>query len=422
VFVHISAVHRAGLDTLNEGAKVSYELIANRGKESAENLRLGWFWLLPWHRVLRCLCRQRASLQQLEPLSLFEGFPLGNPEEPILCPVSDRSCRILPILWTRRTGTNYVVPVIGKGNTLGGLGAKPRPGAIYGWASNAYAAKTATLAKPRMAAARSITTWPRFGRSPRGTCCAFDPKVDRVRIASWYPPCCGLEDRGVFVSAVFRRLLKMVSLPPLAQVSGWQGWHRGSSCRPVARMIRSCWKLSWSCWAFAAARWFSLHSGALRWSAQSGADAVREWVWSAADRLSHLRGPSADRLRLTGQPARESRCSLAVWGSSSPQLAPGMQAIDAPSQLLSSPQSDFISDRRADFGTEGHRPASGPACGRKSRLGDKTRLSLGHGSPQARSAASSRLAKPSRVWLAPTGTYSSAAGIPITALSWRKPG
>ena len=41
VFVHITAVHKAGLDTLNEGAKVSYELVANRGKESAENLRVG---------------------------------------------------------------------------------------------------------------------------------------------------------------------------------------------------------------------------------------------------------------------------------------------------------------------------------------------------------------------------------------------
>jgi cold shock protein len=41
VFVHISAVEKAGLPTLNEGAKVSYEVVANRGKESAENLRVG---------------------------------------------------------------------------------------------------------------------------------------------------------------------------------------------------------------------------------------------------------------------------------------------------------------------------------------------------------------------------------------------
>ncbi len=41
VFVHISAVERAGFSSLAEGAKVSYELIADRGKESAGNLRIG---------------------------------------------------------------------------------------------------------------------------------------------------------------------------------------------------------------------------------------------------------------------------------------------------------------------------------------------------------------------------------------------
>jgi CspA family cold shock protein len=40
VFVHISAVERAGLSTLNEGGKVSYEETENRGKTSAENLRV----------------------------------------------------------------------------------------------------------------------------------------------------------------------------------------------------------------------------------------------------------------------------------------------------------------------------------------------------------------------------------------------
>jgi CspA family cold shock protein len=39
VFVHISAVERAGLSGLNEGQKVSYELQAGQnGKSSAENL------------------------------------------------------------------------------------------------------------------------------------------------------------------------------------------------------------------------------------------------------------------------------------------------------------------------------------------------------------------------------------------------
>jgi CspA family cold shock protein len=41
VFVHISAVERAGLSSLNEGAKVSYEIVNDRGKESAGNLRVG---------------------------------------------------------------------------------------------------------------------------------------------------------------------------------------------------------------------------------------------------------------------------------------------------------------------------------------------------------------------------------------------
>jgi cold shock protein len=41
IFVHISAVERAGPSTLNEGAKVSYEEKENRGKTSAENLRVG---------------------------------------------------------------------------------------------------------------------------------------------------------------------------------------------------------------------------------------------------------------------------------------------------------------------------------------------------------------------------------------------
>jgi CspA family cold shock protein len=41
VFVHISAVERAGIGSLNEGQKVSYELQQERGKTSAGNLKLG---------------------------------------------------------------------------------------------------------------------------------------------------------------------------------------------------------------------------------------------------------------------------------------------------------------------------------------------------------------------------------------------
>ena len=41
VFVHISAVERAGLPGLSEGQKVSYDIVADRrtGKSSADNLR-----------------------------------------------------------------------------------------------------------------------------------------------------------------------------------------------------------------------------------------------------------------------------------------------------------------------------------------------------------------------------------------------
>lgn len=40
VFVHISAVERAGLGTLTEGQKVSYDVARDRGKEAAANLAL----------------------------------------------------------------------------------------------------------------------------------------------------------------------------------------------------------------------------------------------------------------------------------------------------------------------------------------------------------------------------------------------
>lgn len=39
-FVHISAVERAGLTTLQEGARVSYDLATEKGKTSAVNLKL----------------------------------------------------------------------------------------------------------------------------------------------------------------------------------------------------------------------------------------------------------------------------------------------------------------------------------------------------------------------------------------------
>jgi CspA family cold shock protein len=41
VFVHISAVERAGMRDLNEGQKISYDVVADRrtGKSSADNLK-----------------------------------------------------------------------------------------------------------------------------------------------------------------------------------------------------------------------------------------------------------------------------------------------------------------------------------------------------------------------------------------------
>ena len=39
VFVHISAVQKAGMDTLSEGQKVSYDVVTERGKPAAGNLR-----------------------------------------------------------------------------------------------------------------------------------------------------------------------------------------------------------------------------------------------------------------------------------------------------------------------------------------------------------------------------------------------
>ena len=41
VFVHISAVQRAGLQTLNEGQKLNYELATERGRTAAVNIKAG---------------------------------------------------------------------------------------------------------------------------------------------------------------------------------------------------------------------------------------------------------------------------------------------------------------------------------------------------------------------------------------------
>lgn len=39
VFVHISAVERAGMSTLSEGQKISYDVVSERGKDAASNLQ-----------------------------------------------------------------------------------------------------------------------------------------------------------------------------------------------------------------------------------------------------------------------------------------------------------------------------------------------------------------------------------------------
>jgi CspA family cold shock protein len=40
VFVHISALHAAGLKGLNDGQKVNYEVVTERGRPAASNIRL----------------------------------------------------------------------------------------------------------------------------------------------------------------------------------------------------------------------------------------------------------------------------------------------------------------------------------------------------------------------------------------------
>ena len=39
VFVHISAVERSGMGTLTEGQRVSFDVVTERGKQAADNLK-----------------------------------------------------------------------------------------------------------------------------------------------------------------------------------------------------------------------------------------------------------------------------------------------------------------------------------------------------------------------------------------------
>jgi cold shock protein len=52
VFVHISAVERAGMSTLNEGQKVSYDVVSERGKLAAR-----WQHAGPFARLAFCTTR-----------------------------------------------------------------------------------------------------------------------------------------------------------------------------------------------------------------------------------------------------------------------------------------------------------------------------------------------------------------------------
>jgi CspA family cold shock protein len=42
VFVHISAVERAGMSTLNEGQRLTYQIVTERGKQAASDLQNAW--------------------------------------------------------------------------------------------------------------------------------------------------------------------------------------------------------------------------------------------------------------------------------------------------------------------------------------------------------------------------------------------
>jgi len=75
VFVHISAVEKAGFNGLAEGAKVSYEIVANRGKESAENLRGRDAWIFRWSwRGADHATSPRRSHSSFRSCSAFEAL------------------------------------------------------------------------------------------------------------------------------------------------------------------------------------------------------------------------------------------------------------------------------------------------------------------------------------------------------------
>src|SRR5262249_58114042 len=72
VFVHISAVERAGLRSLNEGQTIEYDIESNRGRQSAANLRVKWR-----HITLSI----RVRLSKARPYSHLFVFGVGSPTE-----------------------------------------------------------------------------------------------------------------------------------------------------------------------------------------------------------------------------------------------------------------------------------------------------------------------------------------------------
>ena len=82
VFVHISAVEKAGLSSLNRGSKVSYEEISNRGKTSAEvRSRISWFRRLASSEPVSSGGR-RNSFQNL----ILKGYAFGIVFPRTTCP------------------------------------------------------------------------------------------------------------------------------------------------------------------------------------------------------------------------------------------------------------------------------------------------------------------------------------------------
>src|SRR3954452_19786716 len=76
VFVHIRAVERSGLSTLNEGQKVSFDIVADRrsGKSSANNLRVGYSPRTVLTTDVPAECRVKTAATGFR----FAGFLFGE--------------------------------------------------------------------------------------------------------------------------------------------------------------------------------------------------------------------------------------------------------------------------------------------------------------------------------------------------------